>query len=149
MILKVIRWVPSLNLMVSRRHSSFTETGKNLRTGSPLTFSLIHMHAWGNTQPHTHMLDGALPAHPLSGTQQGGGHVPESEGASSSRFIAIHFRDIYQWNLGALLKICVCIWTVLVWQNKWNHNKEAFHDSLSPAMCPFMVHMLDLSWLLF
>lgn len=113
-----------------RGPSSFTQTE---HTGSPLTFwlSLIHMHAWRNTQhsyTHTHMQDRALTAHPLSGTQQGG-HVLESEGATSLQQL-LHtlfiLRDIYQCRLVALLTIRVCISTVCLCgracQTHWNRS---------------------------
>lgn len=91
--------------------------------------SLMHMHAQRSTRPHRHILDRALTTHPLCGTQQGG-HVLESEGATSLQ----QFRPSLLWTW------FVCIHTV------WN---AAFHGSLGPLMCPFMVHMLDLSGCLF
>lgn len=90
MLLKITRWTPSSNTIVTSSapgdiHLSYKPSTDDPSYREPTHISESHsyicMHS-RNTQPHTHMQDGALTTHPLSGTQQGG-HVLESEGATS------------------------------------------------------------------
>lgn len=53
------------------------------------------MHEGTHNLTHTHMQDTALPAHPLSGTQQGG-HVLESEGATSLQ-LSLHTHSFWEY----------------------------------------------------
>lgn len=101
------------------------------------------MHAQGNAQPHRHIQDRALTTHPLSGTQQGG-HVLESEGATSLQQF-LHRLSFFGTFLNAI-RVYVCVFVQRATHSgiKVLTTNAAFHGSLGPLMCPFMVHMLDL-----
>lgn len=98
-------------------HTIWTQA--TLLTASPLTLwlSLIHMHAQGNAQPHRHIQDRALTTHPLSGTQQGG-HVLESEGATS---LQQFLRRLSFSGHFSTPSVCVCTACHTQWNQSFNN----------------------------
>lgn len=134
MLLKITRWTPSSEILPLSRappedlHLSHKLSTQGAHSHSDSHSSICMHEGTHNTHTHTHMQDRALTAHPLSGTQQGG-HVLESEGATSLQQL-LHtlfiLRDIYQCRLVALLTIRVCISTVCLCgracQTHWNRS---------------------------